>query len=183
MSHGIAGYDLGTNTHQVTDHPFSRGRGRPDHIGSVFNSFEIAGRVRLSFQLRGEAGAVMRNTGRRYVVRALAHDEYLQHLDLGGESTARADSVYDYHRIDPIDSRDHVRLQMVSLSYTLPEGFAGGLGLHGTTVTLSGYNLHWWDDCNCPDPSQKYLADDTETSPFMALPQPRSFLLSVRTRF
>lgn len=183
MSHGIAGYDPVTNTHEITDYPFSRGRVRPDHIGSVFNSFEIAGRVRLSFQLRGEAGAVMRNTGRRYVVRALAHDEYLQHLDLGGEPTARADSVYDFHRIDPIDSRDHVRLQMVSLSYTLPDGIGGRFGLRGTTVTLSGYNLHWWDDCNCPDPSQRYLADDIDASPFMALPQPRSFLLSVRTRF
>lgn len=183
MSHGIAGFDPATNTHEVTGYPFSRGRARPEHIGSVFNSFEIAGRVRLSFRLRGEAGAVMRNTGRRYVVRALAHDEYLQHLDLGGEPTARADSVYDYHRIDPIDSRDHVRLQMVSLSYTLPDGIGGRFGLQGTTVTLSGYNLHWWDDCNCPDPSQKYLADDLDASPFMALPQPRSFLLSVRTRF
>ena len=74
-------------------------------------------------------------------------------------------------------------VNLPALSYTLPERFAGGRGLRGTTVTLSGYDLHWWDDCNCPDPSQRYLADDLGASPFMALPQPRSFLLSVRTRF
>ena len=183
LSRGIAGHDPATNTHRVTDFRFNRGKARPVHMGSFFNSFRLGGSLRLSFQLRGELGAVMRNGGRTHGVRARAHDEYLRHLGRNGEPTYSADSVFDYHRIDAIDKRDHVRLQEVSLSYTVPERINGRLGLPGTTVTLSAYNLHWWDDCNCPDPSLGNLAGDLETLPSMALPQPRRFLLSVSTRF
>jgi hypothetical protein len=60
----------------------------------------------------------------------------------------------------------------------------GSLGLGRSTLTLSGYNLHWWDNCNCPDPNQQYRGgDDFSTSPFLGLPQPRRFQLSFKTRF
>ena len=183
LSHGIAGYDPETNTHRMTAYRFNRGKVRPIHMGSVFNSFNLGNRLRLSFQLRGEMGAVMINSGRSIGVQLRAHDEYLEHLDENGEPTRGADSVRDFHSMEVIDKRDHIRLQEVSLSYTVPEGIGGMLGLRRTTVTLSGYNLHWWDDCNCSDPNQQYLADDFDTAPFMALPQPRRFLLSVRTGF
>ena len=184
---GIAGYDPETKSHQLTAWQFSRGRSQPTHMGSVFNSFRIAEGLRLAFQLRGEMGAVMRNRDRRRGVVERAYDEYLMHLDDNGVPTDKADSVYDYHKIlTPIDKRDHIRLQEVSLSYTVSRGMAGMLGLERTTVTLSGYNLHWWDDCNCQDPNAKDSAADTgynSTRSFMALPQPRRFLLSVRTHF
>lgn len=183
LSFGIAGYDPATNTHRATDFRFNRGKARPIHMGSVFNSFRLGGSLRLSFQLRGEMGAVMRNSGRTHGVRVHAHDEYLRHLDDNGEPTYKADSVFDFHRIEVVDKRDHIRLQEVALSYFVPQGIGNRLGLPGTTVTLSAYNLHWWDDCNCPDPSLTYLHGDLEGLPFMALPQPRRFLLSVRTRF
>ena len=182
---GIAGYDSASNRHEWTTTWFSRGRARPAHMGSVFSNFQI-GDLRLAFQLRGEMGAVMNNSDRSFGVRRRAYDEYLMHLDADGRPTYRADSVYDYHRFRAIDKRDHVRLQEVSLSYALPRGMAGRLGLQRTTVTLSGYNLHWWDDCNCQDPSAKYHAADTgdlANTAFLALPQPRRFVLSVRTRF
>ena len=63
-----------------------------------------------------------------------------------------------------------------------PQGMAGILGLGRTTVTRSGYNLHWWDDCSCQDPN----AADTggaSTEVYGELPQPRRFLMSIRTRF
>ena len=184
----IAGYDPDTNTHELTRWPFIRGRAHPTHMGSVFNSFRIGTRLRLAFQLRGEMGAVMQNRDRTEGVRRRVHDEYMIHLDTEGSPTSyKADSVYDYHRVTRVaDKRDHVRLQEVSLSYTVPREMAGMLGLQRTTVTLSGYNLHWWDDCNCQDPNAKFHATDTgsnSTVAFMALPQPRKFLLSVRTHF
>ena len=184
FGYGIAGYDPATNRHTRTDHPFSHGSTRPAHLGSVFNSFQIGNHLRFSFQLRGEAGAVMWNTDRALGVRGLVHDEILKHLDLDGSLTHHGDSVLNWHQTAyPIDKRDHIRLQQVALTYSLPEDVSGMLGLERTTITLSGYNLHWWDDCNCADPSQGYSASDFSTLPYMALPQPRRFLLSVRTRF
>ena len=182
--YGIAGYDRDTNTHFRTEHQFRHGAIQPIHMGSIFNSFQIGDDLRVAFQLRGEMGAMMVNLERGYGVGEGAYDEYLMHLARDGSTTYRSDSVADYHRTAyPIDRRDHVRLQEVSVSYTVPEGMAGSIGLKRTTVTLSGYNLHWWDDCNCTDPSQKYHASDFVATPFMGLPQPRRFLLSVRTRF
>jgi len=186
FDYGITSYDSHSNRHDWTPRAFSRGRSRPTHVGSVFSTFQIGGDLRLTFQLRGEMGAVMRNGDRSLGVRRRAYDEYLMHLDENGRPTHRADSVFDYHTLRAIDKRDHIRLQEVSLSYTVPPGMAGRLGLQRTTVTLSGYNLHWWDDCNCQDPSAKYHAADTgsySNIAFLALPQPRRFVLSVRTRF
>ncbi len=186
FGYGVTSYDSHSNRHDWTPRAFSRGRSRPTHVGSVFSTFQIGGDLRLTFQLRGEMGAVMKNWDRSFGVRRRAYDEYLMHLDENGNPTYRADSVYDYHTLRAIDKRDHIRLQEVSLSYTVPPGIAGRLGLQRTTVTLSGYNLHWWDDCSCQDPSAKYHAADTGSRSniaFLALPQPRRFVLSVRTRF
>ena len=125
--------------------------------------------VELAFQLRGEMGAAMMfNVERAYGVREGAYDEYLVHLASDGSTTYKSDSVarLPLGRPIPVDKRDHVRLQEVSVSYTVPEGMAGRIGLKRTTVTLSGYNLHWWDDCNCTDPSQKYHASDFVAMPF-----------------
>ena len=182
----IAGYDPVTNRHRWTVHSFVRGSAHPTHIGSVFNSFQIGEGLRLAFQLRGEMGAVMLNAGRAEGVRSRSYDEYLRHLDEEGRPTYKADSVRDFHGLNPVDKRDHIRLQEVSLSYTVPQGMTGMLGLKRTTVTLSGYNLHWWDNCNCQDPNARHDAADTGYNVarvFMALPQPRRFILSVRTQF
>ena len=184
VDYGIAGYDRETYRHTRTEHRFNRGAIHPTHMGSIFNSLRIGDHVQVAFQLRGEMGAVMRNLERAYGVRNRAYDEYLMHMDSDGSATYKSDSVLDYHQVAvPVDKRDHIRLREVSLSYTVPEGMAGRIGLKRTTVTLSGYNLHWWDDCNCTDPSKKYDASDFEATPFLGLPQPRRFLLSVRTRF
>ena len=184
VHYGIAGYDRETNSHTRTEHWFNRGGIHPTHMGSIFNSLRIGDHVQLAFQLRGDMGAAMSNFERAYGVRNRGYDEYLMHMDSDGSGTYKSDSVLDYHSVAiPIDRRDHIRLQEVSVSYTVPEGMAGRIGLKRTTVTLSGYNLHWWDDCNCTDPSKKYDASDFEATPSFGLPQPRRFLLSVRTRF
>ena len=182
--YGIAGYDRDANKHIRTEHQFRHGPIQPVHMGSIFNSFQIGDDLRVAFQLRGEMGAMMINDERAYGVREGGYDEYLVHLGADGSATDRSDSVADYHSTAyPVDKRDHIRLQEVSVSYAVPEGLAGRIGLKRTTVTLSGYNLHWWDNCNCNDPSKKYYAGDFGSRPFMGLPQPRRFLLSVRTRF
>ena len=58
------------------------------------------------------------------------------------------------------------------------------IGLGRSSLTLAGYNVHWWDDCHCPDPNQQYRGgDDFSTSPFLGVPQPRQFVVSFKTRF
>lgn len=127
----------------------------------------------------------MVNSDRGYGVRQFAYDEYLMHLQSDGSSTPASDSVHNRHILAyPVDSRDHVRLQEVSLTYTLPETISSVVGLQRTTATLAVYNAHWWDNCNCPDPNQQYRGGSSfNTSPFLGLPQPRRFLFSLRTRF
>ncbi len=181
----IIGWDAENRVHIRSTYGFYQGQGFPDHLASWNNDFSIGQSLRLSVQFRGEWGASMVNSDRGYGVRQLAYDEFLMHLGPNGEETPASDSVLNRHRLAyPVDSRDHIRLQEVSLNYTLPESLTGSIGLQRSTLTLSGYNLHWWDDCHCPDPNQLYQGGrDFATSPFLGLPQPRRFLLSFKTRF
>ena len=185
IARDVIGWDAANRTHIRSTYSFLQGQAFPDQLASWHNDFALGQSLRLAVQLRGEWGAVMSNSDRGYGVRQLAYDEYLMHLGPNGESTPASDSVLNRHRLAyPIDSRDNIRLQEVSLSYTLPESLSSAVGLQRSTLTLAGYNLHWWDDCNCPDPNQQYRGGaNFNTSPFLGLPQPRRFLLSFKTRF
>lgn len=181
----VLGWDAENSTHIRSLFAFYQGKGFPDQMASLGNDFSFGQSLSMRVQFRGEWGASMWNSDRAYGVRQLAYDEYLQHLDADGSRTPAADSVLDRHRLSsPVDSRDHIRLQEVSLSWQIPESLSGALGLQRSRVTLSGYNLHWWDNCHCPDPNQQYRGGSSfSTSPFLGLPQPRKFLLTFRTRF
>ncbi len=182
----VVGWDPETRTHIRSTYPFYQGNaGLPTHSASLSNNFSIGQSLNVSVQFRGEWGSSVVNSDRGYGVRQLAYDEYLMHLAPDGSNTPASDSVLNRHRLAyPVDSRDNIRLQEVSISYTLPETMTSVLSLQRTTVTLSGYNLHWWDNCNCTDPNGLYQGGrDFATSSFLALPQPRRFLLSFRTRF
>jgi hypothetical protein len=185
VSRMIVGYDAGTNRHTRSTYNTYLGQLFPSHLASLNNDFQFGESVRLNFQLRGEWGAVMANSDRSYGVRQYAYDEYNQFLDANNEPTAQADSVLNYMQlVTPADSRDHIRLQEVALTYQLPDWMTSRVGLQRSSLTLAGYNLMWWDGCNCPDPNQQYQGGaDFNTSPFLGLPQPRKFLLSFRTRF
>ncbi|MCE2397890.1 MAG: TonB-dependent receptor [Gemmatimonadetes bacterium] len=196
----IRGYFLDEDNnpvHKVTHFPFLRGLAQPRHMGSVFNTFQLGSNLRASVQFRGELGAVFQNYTYQAGMRlcrcfdgVLQWDPHLLPESASPTDVVRAqfsfDSLVDYWYVPHIDRRDHVRLQDVSIVYTVPQVFASRLGLDRTTVTLSGYNLHWWDDCRCEDPNNKSFADDTgvaSTISSFGVPQPRRFLLSVRTRF
>lgn len=185
IARGILGWDPEKREHIRSVYGFYRGQRQPDHMASLNSHFSIGQSLRVAVQLRGEWGASMVNSDRGYGVRQLAYDEYLMHLDANGERTPASDSVLNWHRLAyPVDSRDNLRLQEVSISYALPESLTSLVSLQRTTLTLSGYNLHWWDNCGCPDPNQLYQGGrDYASSPFLGLPQPRQFKLTLRTRF
>lgn len=181
----IIGWNADTRTHIRSDYGVYQGQGFPDHLASLGNTFDIGQSLTVSVGFRGEWGASMWNSDRGYGVRQLAYDEYLKHLPENGGREGAADSVLNWHRlVTAVDSRDHIRLQEIALQYTVPESLTSMAGLQRTTLTLSGYNLYWWDNCNCPDPNQQYRGGSSfNTSPFLALPQARQFKLTVRTRF
>ncbi len=185
IGRNVLGWDPVNRRHVRSTYSFFQGQQYPDQMASLNTDVSFGQSLRLAVQFRGEWGASMSNSDRGYGVRQLAYDEYLQHLAPDGSDTPASDSTLNRHRLAyPIDKRDHIRLQEVSLSWVVPESLSGRVGLQRSTITLAGYNLHWWDDCNCPDPNQQYRGGDSfSTSPFLGVPQPRRFLLSFRTRF
>ncbi len=185
IGRNVLGWDPVNRRHIRSTYSFFQGQQYPDQMASLNTDVSFGQSLRLAVQFRGEWGASMSNSDRGYGVRQLAYDEYLQHLAPDGSDTPASDSTLNRHRLAyPIDKRDHIRLQEVSLSWVVPESLSGRVGLQRSTITLAGYNLHWWDDCNCPDPNQQYRGGDSfSTSPFLGVPQPRRFLLSFRTRF
>jgi TonB-dependent SusC/RagA subfamily outer membrane receptor len=184
ISRNVVGWDATNREHIRSTFSYYHGKFSPDYMASVFTDVSIGQSLRIAAQVRGEWGAVFSNSDRSYGTRQLAYDEYLSVANPDGSGTPASDSVLNRMRLaSPIDSRDNIRLQEVSLSYVIPSSLSGAVGLQRTTLTLAGYNLHWWDDCNCPDPNQTYSPGSFSNSPFLGLPQPRRFLLSFKTRF
>lgn len=187
----IESYDASTNTHTRTDYNVYQGPPLPTFNASLANTFTF-GDFRLYGLLTLENGAVFSNGDRPYRMRQGGGDEYLRLFDFENRDengnptpTMASDSLLNYFTLaSAYDSRDHIRLRELSLSYSVPMDFASRFGLGRTTLTLSGQNLHWWDDCNCMDPSMKYTGGSAfSTSGFLAMPQARKFLFSIRTNF
>ena len=122
---------------------------------------------RAASVLRSVPGRVRPPCSQTAIVRSgfgsLPGDEYLSTLGADGMPTAQTDSLSNYYTlVGAFDSRDHIRLQEVSVSYSLPSSLSQSIGLGATSLTLSGYNLHWWDECNCMDPSIQYQPASTD---------------------
>ena len=186
FSRVITGYDLATNTHTRSDTSEFVGNPNPSFTGSMTQTVEF-GAFRVYGMLTWETGHVAANSGRSYQVRQLAADELLKFVADDGTFSAQADSVLNRHRlVTPFDSRDFLRIQEVSVNYQFPSSFTSKLGLGRTTVSLSGQNLMWWDDCNCLDPTSTTYGSgngETDNSLFLPVPVPRTFMFSLRTSF
>jgi hypothetical protein len=188
----VTGYDPTTNTHSRSALVAYRGAALPTFNASWSNTLSM-GPFRLFALVSAEAGARFKNSTRMYSVFRKTGDEYLSLLDFenrdsSGNPTATraADSLSNFGATQGtfIDKRDHVRLREVSVTYQAPAGVVDALGLSGATLTFSGHNLHWWDDCHCLDPNLAFRGGDSFSfGSFLATPQPRQFLFTVRARF
>jgi hypothetical protein len=187
----VQSYDAATNTHERTAYSVYRGPVLPTFTASIANTLTY-GSFRLYGLVSTEQGAVFSNSDRPYRARQGGGDEMLSLFDFNNRDangnptpTTKSDSVLNYLTLaSAYDSRDHVRLREVSLSYTVPLSFTNQFGLGRTVLTVSGQNLHWWDDCNCLDPNMQYQGGSSfGSSGFLAMPQSRKFLFSVRTGF
>ncbi len=190
-SRAIDGYDAATNKHTRTSLSAYQGQRMPKWSGSFANTLSF-GDFRLYGLVSTEQGAVFDNGDRPYRMRQGAGSEWLglfdfENRDADGNPvpTMASDSLLNYFTlVSAYDSRDHIRIREASLSYSVPATLSSRLGLGRTVLTLSGQNLWWWDDCNCMDPNMQYAAgSSTSSSGFLAMPQGRKFLFSVRTGF
>jgi TonB-dependent starch-binding outer membrane protein SusC len=132
-----------------------------------------------------ERGAYFGNGDRAYRIRQGGADEYLSTFVNGAPSFA-SDSIAQWASIlDYFDKRDNVRLREISLTYQMPERLSRFFKVGKSTVTASGFNLMWWDDCNCVDPNMNWAGASSFTigNGFLAQPSPRQYRLQVRTRF
>jgi TonB-dependent SusC/RagA subfamily outer membrane receptor len=165
-----------------------RGDPLPHWTGSVGNTLQFRAFTLFSL-LSWEKGAVFSNGDRPYAVRFHTGDEYLSTFDFSQSQpvrTAASDSLFNYwNLVNAFDSRDNLRLQEISLSWELPRGLIGRLGLGRTTITAAGQNVWWWDHCHCRDPNGTWQggADFGFNSDFLSTPQPRRFVATVRTVF
>jgi len=189
-SREITGYNAGTNTHTRSDFSFYQGPPLPTFNASLGNTFTF-GAFRVYGLVSMQSGSTFSNSDRPYRMRQGGGDEYLRLFDFDNRDsngnptpTVQSDSLLDYFTLaSNYDSRDNVRIREVSVSYNVPLSFTNMLGLSRTTLTLSGQNLYWWDDCNCLDPDMNYLGGSVSQSGFLAMPQSRKFLFSIRTGF
>jgi TonB-dependent SusC/RagA subfamily outer membrane receptor len=157
----------------------------PTFNGAMTNTFRFG-----PFQVYGtvsmERGAILSNGDRAYRIRQGGSDEFLQHLGPNGEATFKSDSVRQYASIiNYFDKRDNVRLRELSATYQIPERFSGMFRVGRSSITLSAFNVWWWDDCNCVDPNMAYDGASSfgQNSGFLAQPSARQFRMQVRTRF
>lgn len=142
-----------------------------------------------SFQAYGtlsmERGAFFGNGDRAYRIRQGGSDEYLATFK-NGKPTFASDSIFEFARIlNYVDKRDNVRLREISLTYQIPERLSSMLKVGRSSITASGFNLMWWDDCNCVDPNMNWAGASGFTigNGFLAQPSPRQYRVQVRTRF
>ncbi len=133
-----------------------------------------------------ERGAWFGNGDRAYRIRQGGSDEYLQHLGPNGERTFKADSTAQFASIlNYVDQRDNVRLRELSVTWQVPERLTGMFKVGQTSLTLTGQNVWWWDDCNCVDPNMNWAGASSFnfSNGFLMQPAPRVFRMQVRTRF
>ncbi len=145
-----------------------------------YGSFTFYGMVSM------ERGAWFGNGDRAYRIRQGGSDEYLKHLGPNGERTFKADSIAQYASIlNYVDKRDNVRLRELSIAWQVPERLSGMFRAGPTSLTLSGQNVWWWDDCNCVDPNMNWAGASSFnfSNGFLMQPAPRIFRMQIRTRF
>ena len=161
------------------------GPGLPTNNYSLINTFRF-GQFTFYGLLSMEHGAWFGNGDRAYRIRQGGSDEWLSALGPNGERTFKSDSIKQFASIlNYVDKRDNVRLKELSVSWNVPARLSGSFGAGSTSLTLSGQNIWWWDDCNCVDPNMNWAGASSFTfnNGFLMQPSPRIFRMQIRTRF
>ncbi len=161
------------------------GAGLPTKNFSFTNSIRW-GQFTFYGLLSVERGAMFSNGDRAYRIRQGGSDEYLSALGPNGERTFKADSIKQFASIlNYVDKRDNVRLRELSVAWNIPDRLSSMFGVGRSSLTFSGQNVWWWDDCNCVDPNMNWAGASSFTfnSGFLMQPAPRVFRMQVRTRF
>lgn len=156
----------------------------PTFNGSWANTLRWKG-LQLYGMLSMERGAFFGNGDRAYRIRQGGADELLSTY-VNGAATFASDSITQWAGIlNYVDKRDNVRLREISLTYQVPERISKFFKAGRSNITASGFNLMWWDDCNCVDPNMNWAGASSfgVGNGFLAQPSARQYRLQVRTRF
>jgi hypothetical protein len=161
------------------------GAGLPTSNFSLTNTVR-AGAFTFYALVSMENGAFFGNGDRSYRIRQGGADEWLKALGPNGEATFKSDSIRQYASIlDYTDKRDNVRLREISVSWNVPTSFTTRMRTGATSITLTGQNIMWWDNCNCVDPNMNWGGSESFifNNGFLMQPAPRVFRMRFQTRF
>ncbi|HEX7051778.1 MAG TPA: SusC/RagA family TonB-linked outer membrane protein [Longimicrobiales bacterium] len=179
------------------------GNSQPDWLGSVYTGFQY-GPVNLTALFTGRHGGDILNFDLNYTIAngsssLTAHrgDEYV-FKGINADTGEPNDQVlirdrefwqrygaYNHHE-NFIEDGSFIRLQSVSLSYTLPQSLVNRLGLSSMQIYGQGSNLHIWTDYSNGDPEGSNFGSTNAggTAFHFFLPPPmRSFSIGMRANF
>ena len=161
------------------------GPGLPTSNFSLTNTVR-AGAFTFYALVSMENGAFFGNSDRPYRIRQGGADEWLKALGPNGEATFKSDSIRQYASIlSYTDKRDNVRLREISVSWNVPTSLSSRINTGPTSITLTGQNIMWWDNCNCVDPNMNWDGASSFgfNDGFLMQPAPRVFRVRFQTRF
>jgi len=178
-------YDPEANTFTSSEERIYQGPSLPDVSFSFSNGLTV-GSFRVNVAFTGEFGAVFSNGSRDFQANFGTGDEYLSLLDENQEPTQESKKLQQRSiQFDMIDSRNHIKLQRITASYKLPNLITSRLNVDNASVSITGSNLYWWDNCNCAHPQTNYLGGSSFSTAnnFLGTPPQRSIKFSFRASF
>jgi hypothetical protein len=166
-----------------------RGQSDPTWFGSF--STDLRWRdLTLSAMFDYEGGNVICNFTRWWLIRVKTGDDYLSLVEKpNGNPTPAADSILDYaltlNDQAPLfmSPGDYLTLRELALTYQLPAGWLGGVGLGRTTIRLSGRDLFEWSRYVGLSPQVEWdgAVNLGRGGEFDTQPPLRRFTISIRT--
>ena len=188
----IESWDPVEREHTQTSERFYVGSTDPSWFGAVatdvrFGSFS----VRVSGDFAG--GHIQQNFSRWWSIRVKTGDDYLSLVSKpDGTPTLASDSILDYALtgggVDPmfISDADWFVLREISLGYELPDALLGGIGMRGSTLTLSARNLKEWTVYDGISPQTNWNGGGNFIGggeDFNTMAPLRTFIVTFRTAF
>ncbi len=167
---------VASDTSRIVGNPW------PDFQASLRNEFRL-GDLSLSVLLDGQFGHEVWNQGQRimdifgagptfnrYLEGEITRDQYIRHY-----------SIWESY----LEDASFIKLRDLSLTYRVPDQWAGRLSLDQLQLELKGRNLYTWTDYTGYDPEINMFGLSTVARgvDFAVYPHPRTFTFGVRATY
>lgn len=159
------------------------GRHDPANEGSISSTLTLLRRLRLYGLVDWKTGHTQFNNNIRARCQVFRLcPENLEPLKYDPVLVAQYDSPNLLRNFGYQDA-SFAKLRELSLSYSLPSGFAGRVGANAATFTLSGRNLHTWTKWGGVDPEAFFVTEQFARTEQAQVPPLRQLLLSMNLTF